>query len=236
MILASIAGIIPILSTVFTTPNDFLQVEFTDRLERWMIIISGFALLLGVVSVFQMNLKKISRRDEGWTYAIVLLISLIVTAAFGLNAAFGGDAFGGRSGFGVWGSENQSLFEWVQLNLFTPLQSTMFSLLAFYVASAAFRAFRVRNVEAGILLAAAMVVMLGVNPYGIMLFSWVPPIGGIPGGSEFLPWVTNWLMEIPNAAAQRGIIIGAALGAAAMSLRVLLGIERSYLGIGRGGS
>ena len=96
-------------------------------------------------------------------------------------------------------------------------------------------AFRVRNVEAGILLAAAMVVMLGVNPYGVMLFSWVPSMGPIPGGSEFLPWVTNWLMEIPNAAAQRGIIIGAALGAAAMSLRVLLGIERSYLGIGSGG-
>ena len=201
-----------------------------------MIIISGFALLLGVVSVLQMNLKKISRRDEGWPYAIVLLVSLFVTSAFGLNAAFGGEAFGGRLGFEVWSLRaNETLFEWVQLNLFNPLQATMFSLLAFYVASAAFRAFRVRNVEAGILLAAAMVVMLGVNPYGIMLFSWVPAIGGLPGGSEFLPWVTNWLMEIPNAAAQRGIIIGAALGAAAMSLRVLLGIERSYLGIGRGG-
>ena len=38
-------------------------------------------------------------------------------------------------------------------------------------------------------------------------------------------------MNCPNAAAQRGIIIGAALGAACLSLRVILGIERTYLGL-----
>jgi len=73
-----------------------------------------------------------------------------------------------------------------------------------------------------------------VNPYGVALFSWVPSMGNIPGGLDFLPWLTNWVMNVPNAAAQRGIIIGAALGAAAMSLRVLLGIERGHLGLGKG--
>jgi len=29
---------------------------------------------------------------------------------------------------------------------------------------------------------------------------------------------------------QRGILIGAALGAASMSLRIILGIERTYMG------
>jgi hypothetical protein len=33
-----------------------------------------------------------------------------------------------------------------------------------------------------------------------------------------------------NVAVQRGIIIGAALGAAATSLRIMLGIERTYMG------
>jgi hypothetical protein len=114
------------------------------------------------------------------------------------------------------------------LNFFNPLQAAMFSLLAFYIASAAFRSFRIRNIEATILLGAAIIVMLGRIPFGEMILSW------IPGGERVMPSLTEWIMNTPNAAAQRGIIIGAALGAAALSLRVILGIERSYLGLRSG--
>src|SRR5512147_1512058 len=103
----------------------------------------------------------------------------------------------------------------------------MFSLLAFYVASAAFRAFRVRNLEATILLVSAVIVMLGRIPLGDYIFS------AFPGGETWLGRFTEWMMDKPNTAAQRGIIIGAALGAASLSLRVILGIERSYLGLER---
>ena len=106
-------------------------------------------------------------------------------------------------------------------NMVSPLQATMFSLLAFYVASAAYRAFRARNVEATILLVAAIIVMLGRIPFGDMLT-----------GGRMTP-LSEWIMNRPNAAAQRGIIIGAALGAASMSIRVILGIERTYLGKSR---
>jgi len=46
--------------------------------------------------------------------------------------------------------------------------------------------------------------------------------------------LTEWIMDGPNSAAQAGIIIGSALGAMAMAIRVILGIERSYLGLGKG--
>jgi len=220
LLLATISGLIPILSSVFRTPGDRLQLT-TDSFERALIIISGFALLLGVVNVFQNNLNKIWKRSAGWPYAVALLVALILTTTLGLNQAFT------RSGEGVWRWGEITAFQWIQEAGFKPLQSTMFSLLAFYIASAAFRAFRVRNVEATILLTSALVVMMGINPYGLMLFSWLPEVGGKP----FLQWLTDWVLNTPNSAAQRGIIIGAALGASAMSLRVLLGIERSYLGL-----
>jgi len=230
ILFAALAGTIPIFTFLFSSPGDVLQRDVTDRLEVWMLIVSGFAVLLGTVNVFQVNLNKISRRDNGWPYALILLVSLVATAVVGLNQALGQ----GMDLWPVWqATSTETAFDWVQHAFFQPLQATMFSLLAFYIASAAFRAFRVRNLEAGILLAAALVVMLGVDPYGVLLFSWVPSIGNIPGGTEFMPWVTDWLLNVPNAAANRGIIIGAALGAASMSLRVLLGIERSYLGLGR---
>jgi hypothetical protein len=212
LLLAFLGGAIPIISFFITTPGDRLKVT-TDTLQDWMLIIAGAALLLGVVNLFQINLRKISTRAKGWPNALWLLLSLVIAATFGLADAFG------TSVFGIWGGD--VAFQWIQDAAFKPLQATMFSLLAFYVASAAFRAFRVRNVEAGILLAAALIIMLGVNPYAVKFL-------------PFLPDATNWIMNIPNAAAQRGIIIGAALGAASFSLRILLGIERSYLGLQKG--
>jgi hypothetical protein len=102
------------------------------------------------------------------------------------------------------------------------MQSTMFSLLAFFIASAAFRAFRIRTVEAGLLAAAALIVMLGRVPIGNVATQWLPePVR--------LLAMQEWIMEIPQNAAKRAILIGAALGVMATGLRVILGIERSYL-------
>ncbi|HDL01326.1 MAG TPA: hypothetical protein ENH23_03740 [candidate division Zixibacteria bacterium] len=102
----------------------------------------------------------------------------------------------------------------------TPILSTMFSLLAFFIASAAYRAFRARNVLASLLLIAALIVMLRFNPY--MPF-------GLP---DYMMKISNWLMNVPNLAAQRAIVIGIGLGIVATSLKVILGIERGYMGKG----
>ena len=42
--------------------------------------------------------------------------------------------------------------------------------------------------------------------------------------------LANWIMSVPNLAGQRAILIGIALGVASLSLRILLGVERSHLG------
>ena len=97
--------------------------------------------------------------------------------------------------------------------------STMFSMLAFYIASAAYRTFRARSSDAAILLVAAIILMVGRVPVGRAI-------------SDFFPEAAAWLMEVPNLAAKRGIMLGVSLGAIATSLRIIFGIERSYLGGG----
>lgn len=99
-----------------------------------------------------------------------------------------------------------------------PILATMFSLLAFFIASAAYRAFRARNVLATLLLMAALIVMLRFNFY-------------LPG-AEYIARMSTWLINIPSMAGNRAIIIGIGLGVVATALKVILGIERGYMGKG----
>ena len=102
----------------------------------------------------------------------------------------------------------------------------MFSLLAFFIASAAYRAFIARTIESNLLLVAAILVMLGNTSIGSFLTGWLPE------SLKFLhlPHIKEFIMRYPNTAGQRAIMIGAGLGIIGSSLRIILGIERSYLG------
>jgi len=116
------------------------------------------------------------------------------------------------------GRDRESLFQNLFNAVLLPVQATMFALLAFYLASAAFRAFRTRSVDATVLLASAVVVM----------------IGRLDDGSTLgIPTLARWILDGPNLVAKRAILIGVGLGMTSTALKILLGIERSYLGSGK---
>ncbi len=193
-----------LIVSFFVPHEPFGQLE--QRLLVWFAIVSGFAMLLGGDSLFRAHVKRIIRVREGRWHSLALLLSLVVTLGVGII------------GFVKFGSpfHMQSPFMFVYTYGIIPLQATMFALLAFYIASASYRAFRARNTVATLLLVSAVIVMLGRVPIGAAI-------------SQFFPVAQEWIMDVPQLAAKRGIQIGAALGAVSMSLRILLGIERSYL-------
>ena len=87
------------------------------------------------------------------------------------------EAAGGKAAINPveWGahvSKRGSLFRWMFDFIFTPLSATMFALLAFFVASASYRAFKIRNLEATLLLTAGIIIMLGRVPIGSNISSW----------------------------------------------------------------
>lgn len=187
----------------------------TNELLGWVIIIGGFTLLLGVVSMIRVNVAAVQQKKQGWGYSIITLVSLLAMAIPSVLSPSWSSLFGRSAG---------SVYDWLFLYLQSPMMATMFATLAFYIASAAYRAFRARNAEATVLLLTATAVMLWRVPMGEWLLDQLP--GNIP---QFL---NTYIMNGANLAVQRGIIIGAALGAAAMSLRIILGIERTYMGRG----
>ena len=133
----------------------------------------------------------------------LLLASMVFTAVCGIF-------FGTESGG----------FTFVFDSIILPAAAAFYAMACFHVASAAYRAFRAHNAHAAALLVTGVLLMLAKAPIGEYWF---------PG----LPKVTNWIMQVVNLAGMRGIMISSAIGVVCVSARILLGIDRSHLGIGQ---
>ena len=194
----SVATAIAISVGLFVLLDFFVQNAFIGTLKfvfvRWAIIVAAFAMVLGFFNVLTVHVNKILRFKQGWFYSIFLVLTMMVVLILGLIE-------------GPQGSLTSRIFQYI---LF-PLQATIFSLLAFFVASAAYRAFRVRNWESALLVIFGVIVLLGQ----------VPLWGALTSSKE-------WILGVLSMAGSRGILLGAALGTVATGLRVLLGIDRPY--------
>lgn len=200
--------------------------QLSGELEVWFMIIAGFAILLGQLSLFKVNLFKIQHKQENWPYYVITLISFTIMVGFGLLWGSGlgaGIAGHGESIQSVLGTKP---FDYLFNNIYQHLSATMFSLLAFFIASAAYRSFVGRSPESFLLLGSAVLVMLGRTSIASFL------TGGLPESLYFLhlPYIADFIMDYPTTAGQRAIMIGTGLGIIGSSLRLILGIERSYLG------
>jgi len=199
-----------------------------EKATTWDRILLGFAFMLGLYSLVHMHWQRIRRRQPGFGYSLLVYVGLVAALFFGLvgevqklvNLAFGTNfefaEFQGyvtKGGLRTWGNG----LTWIFNSVYQACASTMFSILAFFIASAAYRTFRARTWEATLLLLAAVIVMFGRVPLGGLV-------------SEYFPDLAEWIMGIPNMAAKRGILLGVCLGSIATSLRIIFGIERAYLG------
>jgi len=197
--------------------------EANTRISVFFDIIAAVAFILGGGNLTRIHLEKIQKRGPGWWYSIVTLVGFFFTLIVGLFK------IGNPGGWTAPVDAEGSLFNFAYDGMYTPLMATTFSILAFFVASASYRAFRARNVEATLLLVAALIILLGRTFVGVVLTSW------IPARFEFftIPNLSNWIMSTVNLAGQRAIMIGIGLGVISTSLKIILGIERSYLGGGK---
>ncbi len=224
MWIATIAGFAMLLSAFFPATESLGEI-FGDAFS----VIAAIAFVLGAASLAKVNLEKISRKDQGWGYAAITLVCFAIT----LVAGFGKIGTHPNPNFATlpWSGDIQqegSIFNWIYEFALVPITSTMFALLAFFVASAAFRAFRAKNTEAILLLATAFIVLLGRTFAGVVLTGWLPDwASGLR-----LENLSVYIMQVFNTAGNRAIIIGIALGVAATSLRILLGVDRSWMGGG----
>jgi hypothetical protein len=174
-------------------------------LVNWAVIIAAFAIVLGFINVLSVHISKLTSRESGWFYSLVLILSAVIVLAVGLGEVI----FEPENG--LWGPILGPLFVWV----LAPLQAATAALLLFILAYAAFRMLRLgRQRGAVIFLISALVVLIGQVP-----------LPGLDGGLQDLreAWLA-WL-AIPGL---RAVLIGVALGIAMTALRLIVGIDRPH--------
>lgn len=180
----------------------FNVLKMMGTTDRWYQIIVATMTFVGAVNLTRIHGTNIQRRRSGYFNSIALLLALWVYAAVG-----------------IYYKNTSTEYRWVYNATCVPWEATMFSIIAFYIASAAFRTFRIRTAEAAVMGLVAAFVMLGNVPIGPVI-------------SDQIPVVKDWLMTVPNGAGFRAIRIGTFIGTFAAAMRIALGLERAHLGTG----
>ncbi len=167
------------------------------EVKTWAIIIEAFALGLGSVNILTMHARSIRQKNKAWYGSVFTIATMVLFAAVGI-------------GIGT----NSDLFNRMYDVVIGPAGTTMFSILCFSIISAGARCLRIKNVSSVVMICVIIIAL----------------ISQVPFGEQYAPGVVaifDWLMDVVNISGQRGIIIGAALGAFVHSMRILIGLERT---------
>lgn len=170
-------------------------------LQNWGIILTAFALGFGAVNLFYFHSKHISRRTpDQWMYSLWLLVVIVIFTVVG-----------------VYTGPTSDQYNWLYNASFFALSATVYSSLGFYMTSGLYRALRFKNVESGIFVVVGLVVLARNAPALTVYF----PVLGVWG---------SFISDVLTTSAQRGIMIGGALGAISLGIRTMTGRETGFLG------
>ena len=197
----------------YYVPNKTSE-NYLEVMNKWENIVAGFAFLLGLFSLFFSHYNKIRRKVDGWGYSLFVFVGFLIMVVPALLSH--GKQMDGTSLTGLG---------WGYRFMFNALSGTMFSVLAFYIVSTAYRAFRIKSAQAGVLFAAALVLIIGQVPLGQLM--WDKMLGWTHLG---VTQIVQWLMDVPVVAGRRGIMMGLAVGGIVTALKIIFGIERQYMG------
>jgi hypothetical protein len=250
-----ISGLFYVLYYVWPSPvareAGTLPLDGVERVGFWLDdalpvvakfsnVLSGFLLGLGIFSLLRVHGRRLFKMQKDWFFSLVLILSIVVMVVIGYwdwitrldeNASKLQDPAN-------WSAINYAR-DFVFDGMLQQMDAAMFSLIAFYILSAAYRAFRVRSIEATVLLATALIVILslmGAVEYlwggGVARLAGYPDVAAMEAGNSFaqnftLTSIRGWIQSTVQTPSIRAIDWGIGIGALAMGLRLWLSLERT---------
>ena len=203
--------------SIVNTGDNWLT-KFQDLVANMSLVVQSFAIGIGVISLLQMHLRSLGRMKAGWYNSLALIVSFFAMTIFGVAHEYWPKHM-------VFGQTVDGIYNFLFIGGLTSLDSATFSIIAFFIASASYRAFRLRSVESSMMMTAALIVMLASTGFGTAITH------KLPDGESFwanfrIEHISEWLLTRVNAPAQRGILFGLTVGGVAVSLRLWLSLER----------
>jgi uncharacterized protein YjeT (DUF2065 family) len=183
--------------------------KITPVFTNVLIVVGLFAIGVGLVNIFMLHSHRIIRLRPNWEHSIVLFVAFGVMLTFGILKLAAPKPEGGQAYTGA-----AALFDYVVVRIMVHMNSTIYSFLAFFVTSAALRAFRVRGLESAVMMVSAVIVLLAMAP---------------ETSFPFLAQFREWMDLKLNAAVFRALTFGMILGGITVSMRMWLGIERGSM-------
>jgi hypothetical protein len=167
-------------------------------LTGWASFLAAIALLIGLINLLSVHSRRLA---EGNLYSAILVLSFLVMVVLGATDYMELTDGGVSAGF-----------KYVQ----APLEAAVASMLAFFLLFSGVRILQRKGSKWAILFITAVIIfLLGRTP-----------LPGIVG--EILVRTSDFLSDVFVNAGMRGLLIGIALGAIAVSIRVLMGTDRPY--------
>ncbi len=171
-----------------------------STIRTWVVIISAFALGLGIITAFRVHISHVKRKTKGqWPFSIWLMGFFVLLTLIG-----------------IWNTKF-IVYDWTFKYVYVALSTTLYAITGFYIFSAAYRAFRARNIEAAILIASGVLILLRNAPIGEAIWKGFPVLG-------------EWVLMKGQVGGMRTLTFVAAVGLVAFGIRTLLGMERGYYG------
>jgi hypothetical protein len=193
-------GIVVLLGYFFTQP---VLLDIRLVLVQWAVVLAGFAVVAGVISLLAVHIDKIRKKQKGSIYSLLVVFALPLTFLLGLFLR-------------PDDPKMVLLFQSVQF----PVEASLMALLTVSLVYASIRLLRRRlNLLSVVFLVTALLTLLGMAT--------LPLIGDVPLLGD---WIRPFIAQVLAGAGARGILIGVALGTLLTGLRVLIGADRPYGG------
>jgi len=178
--------------------------SLAETIRTWAVIVYNISLGLGAIQLLRQHTLNLQRKRDNYGYSAVVLAFFAIMFLTGM------------AGYLATGQQTDNgIYNWLFINVYTPLGATLYPITGFYIFSAAYRAFRARNIDAALMLIAGCFVILSNAPVGEAIW---------PGFATIGEWF-KFTGQIPG---MRTFAMVGALGMIAYGFRALLGKERGF--------